>query len=199
MAIRNIVLIDEEKCNGCGDCVTSCAEGAIKIIDGVSYFANTNEPTVGSSRPCGHCRKHPTPEGHDDCLGTLPGVMNACCGHGEVGDAYVQFPGGDSIHGEEAIRKIDELNQPGKAHVAAGAMEGSPGQYRRNEMNDLQEYVGTYVVTKEELPSDRRGERIFAGTRLFVLEMAGDSHFNLNWPAGNRAANQVHFSKLMTA
>jgi ferredoxin len=34
MAIRNIVLIDEEKCNGCGDCVTSCAEGAIKIIDG---------------------------------------------------------------------------------------------------------------------------------------------------------------------
>lgn len=34
MALRNIVEIDEEKCNGCGDCVPSCAEGAIQIIDG---------------------------------------------------------------------------------------------------------------------------------------------------------------------
>ncbi len=34
MAKRQIVSIDEELCTGCGKCVSPCAEGAIKIIDG---------------------------------------------------------------------------------------------------------------------------------------------------------------------
>jgi NAD-dependent dihydropyrimidine dehydrogenase PreA subunit len=31
---REIIHIDEDLCDGCGDCVPSCAEGAIQIIDG---------------------------------------------------------------------------------------------------------------------------------------------------------------------
>lgn len=32
--VREIIRIDEEKCDGCGACVTACAEGALQIIDG---------------------------------------------------------------------------------------------------------------------------------------------------------------------
>lgn len=32
--VRDIVRIDEDLCDGCGECIISCAEGAIKIIDG---------------------------------------------------------------------------------------------------------------------------------------------------------------------
>jgi NAD-dependent dihydropyrimidine dehydrogenase PreA subunit len=33
-SVRKIIEIDEERCDGCGQCVISCAEGAIEIVDG---------------------------------------------------------------------------------------------------------------------------------------------------------------------
>ena len=33
-AVRKIIEIDEERCDGCGQCVIACAEGAIEIIEG---------------------------------------------------------------------------------------------------------------------------------------------------------------------
>lgn len=32
--IRNIITIDEEKCNGCGKCIIGCPEGALQLING---------------------------------------------------------------------------------------------------------------------------------------------------------------------
>jgi len=59
---------------------------------------------------CGKCKKGPTKEGHDGCLGTLPGpIMNACCGHGYDALAYIQYWGGKRIAGIEAITEQEKL------------------------------------------------------------------------------------------
>lgn len=40
--IRKIVQIDKDKCDGCALCVPSCAEGAIRIVDGKAEIAADN-------------------------------------------------------------------------------------------------------------------------------------------------------------
>jgi len=53
--MRKIVIIDEDKCDGCGLCVPSCAEGAIQVIDGKARLLAENL-----------C------DGLGNCLGTCP-------------------------------------------------------------------------------------------------------------------------------
>ena len=55
MAIRNIIEIDEEKCDGCGLCITACAEGALKLVDGKAKLV--------SDKYC---------DGLGNCLGECP-------------------------------------------------------------------------------------------------------------------------------
>ena len=52
--IREIVHIDEEKCNGCGLCVPACKEGAIRIVNGKAKLAADNL-CDGLGACLGHC------------------------------------------------------------------------------------------------------------------------------------------------
>jgi len=54
MARRKVVRIDEEKCDGCGECVTGCAEGAIAVINGKARLVS--EVYCDGLGAClGHC------------------------------------------------------------------------------------------------------------------------------------------------
>jgi len=77
----------------------------------VWIYSDTKQPVPINykTRPCGNCGKNYTEEGHDGCLGTLPGLMNACCGHGDGEAAYVQFLDGEVIRGIGALTIQDIL------------------------------------------------------------------------------------------
>ncbi len=54
MPIRKIVHIDQEKCNGCGECIPSCAEGAIRIVNGKARLV-ADALCDGLGACLGHC------------------------------------------------------------------------------------------------------------------------------------------------
>jgi len=54
MPIRDVVEIDEDLCDGCGDCVTACAEGAITIISGKARLVS-DVYCDGLGACLGHC------------------------------------------------------------------------------------------------------------------------------------------------
>lgn len=74
-------------------------------------YVDTEEPAADTwkDRDCGYCGLGWTREGHDGCLGELPGIMNACCGHGCVREAYIQYPDRSCIRGVEALVEMVRL------------------------------------------------------------------------------------------
>ena len=53
---RQIIRIDEEKCDGCGQCATGCPEGALQMIDGKARLVS--EITCDGLGACiGECPK----------------------------------------------------------------------------------------------------------------------------------------------
>ena len=80
------------------------------------YVDNEQPVSENPNRKCGHCNLPNTPDGHDGCLGELPDVMNACCGHGNETTAYIQFVDQSEVRGKDVeiylkCKKHDPANE----------------------------------------------------------------------------------------
>lgn len=74
-------------------------------------YTDGGEP-ASVEKPCTCCGELAEPEGPDPCLGRLPGVRAACCGHGNPSEAYIILDDGTGIRGPAAV----EVQKVWKVH-----------------------------------------------------------------------------------
>lgn len=130
-------------------CKTSLGHTIAVLDDGSEYYYDTMEPFDEEfpTRSCIRCGKFPTVEGYDSCLGDLPGVDFACCGHG-VEDGYISFKNGITIRGKfevdltyvEAKKKILDYikNKDNFSVVEIGEELDIPIRFVEKIMDDLE-------------------------------------------------------------
>ena len=104
MAVRTVVQIDEDKCDGCGLCVPGCAEGALQIVDGKAKLVSDV-----------YC------DGLGDCLGECPqGAITLVQREGgefdqkAVNKRLLKMGKGSVSHGHHSHQPED----PGACHIA---------------------------------------------------------------------------------
>lgn len=55
---------------------------------------------------CVLCNEQRTVDGHDPCIANLPGVLYACCGHGNA-DGYIKFSDGRCLRFQPTEVDVD--------------------------------------------------------------------------------------------
>ena len=116
---RKIIEIDEALCNGCGECVTGCAEGALQIVDGKAKMV-----------------KEQFCDGFGDCIGTCPtGALKIIEREAEGFDVDATREHVRSIGGEDAVQRMDDANDEHEAKAPPGG--GCPGMQIRFGKEDV--------------------------------------------------------------
>ncbi|MBR4023736.1 MAG: 4Fe-4S binding protein [Firmicutes bacterium] len=110
--LRQIIHIDEEKCNGCGLCAAACHEGAIDIVDGKAKLVREN-----------FC------DGFGDCLPNCP--------TGAITFETREAPAYDEAAVKRA-QEAKEMNEMKHEHHEGGCPGSKMMQFAHNEEDNTQ-------------------------------------------------------------
>ncbi|VGO22228.1 ATP-binding protein [Pontiella sulfatireligans] len=111
---RKIIEIDEALCNGCGECIVGCAEGALQLVDGKAKMVKED-----------FC------DGFGDCIGTCPtGALQIVEREAAAFNEEATIEHVRNLGGEEAVNKMLDAAEVHEAkQKPAGG--GCPGMQLR--------------------------------------------------------------------
>lgn len=82
-----------------GHDIVTDKDGVTRYCDDLSVLDKNN------LRHCAKCGRDPNEyNGDDPCMAGLPGVRNACCGHG-IDEAFIEFEDGRIVIGQFEIAR----------------------------------------------------------------------------------------------